>query len=125
MARPVNILIVEDVDAMRGLLETMLGGIAGVRVSGVVSNVCEARRAASRERPDLVLLDEILPGESSLDLLSEFKNQNITVLLITGMENPVHPLPPGAAGRLFKPEWHTVDADRVRFAAQIFAVAKS
>jgi response regulator of citrate/malate metabolism len=115
----VKVLIVDDVDEMAKLMETLVSGLPGVRVLGVAPNTWEARRLAQRERPDLVLLDEILPGESSLDLLAEFMAQGVPVLMITGMEEPEHPVPAGAAGRLLKPTWKTLETDRHRIAEAI------
>ena len=100
-----HILIVEDVDEMRELLKQAVTMGTQMVVSGTARNSWEARLELDRRRPDLVLLDEILPGESSLDLLKELKTQGIPVLLVTGMENPSHPIPPGAIGRLIKPSW--------------------
>ena len=121
--RPVQILIVEDVESMRSFLEVFLGAIADVKVSGVAKNTWEARIALTRQRPDLVLLDEILPGESSLDLLKEINAHGIPVLLMTGLERPTHPLPDGACARLSKPAWDSVDEDRERFKKAILKAA--
>jgi chemotaxis response regulator CheB len=116
-----QILIVEDVDIMRQLLSDMISGIAGLEVSGVAQNGWEARLELTRRRPDLVLLDEILPGESAADLLAEFHATGIPVLLLTSLEKPTHELPHGAAGRIIKPSFDTLDADRVRFGNAIFS----
>jgi len=99
-----RVLVVEDVEPMRLLIAETLRGIPGVEVSGTSRNVWEARLELSRRKPDLVLLDEILPGESSLDLLKEVQAQGIAVILLSGMEDPDHALPPGALMRLAKPE---------------------
>ena len=90
-----DILIVEDVETMRSLLEEMISGIPGCRVSGTAANVWDARIELGRRRPALVLLDEILPGESSVDLLAEIQALEVPVLLITGIENPSHACLPG------------------------------
>ena len=95
----------EDVDEMRELLRQAVIMGSEMVVSGTARNSWEARLEIDRRRPDLVLLDEVLPGESSLDLLKDLKTQGIPVLLVTGMENPSHPIPAGAIGRLFKPSW--------------------
>ena len=48
-------------------------GIPECRVSGTAQvRDWEARLELTRRRPALVLLDEILPGESSVDFLGEF-----------------------------------------------------
>lgn len=116
-----DILIVDDVDTMRSLLEELISGIPELRVSGKAKNAWEARIELGRRRPSLVLLDEILPGESSADLLAEIQSLGIPTLLITGMENPSHPLPPGAVARIGKPAWDTLEEDRKRIRTAILA----
>lgn len=112
---PIRVLIIEDVDTMRALLEHVVGGIAGVQVSGVAASGWQARVELTRRRPDLILLDEILPGESSVDLLRDYRAQGIPVILLTGLSDPRHAIGEGAAARLNKPTWETVPADRYRF----------
>ena len=116
---PLSILIVEDVPTMRSMLEQLVAALPGCKVSGSAKNGWEARIELSRRRPDLVLLDEVLPGESSLDLLKEMHALAIPVLLITGLEDAAHALPELAEGRLFKPSWDNLAADQARFAAAI------
>jgi two-component system response regulator CitB len=117
-----SVLIVEDVDTMRALLTEVVKAVPGVQVSGVARNVWEARLELSRRKPDLVLLDEILPGESSHELLAEATELGVVVLLITGLEDAQHPLIPGAAGRLMKPAWGSIPEDTQRFEAAIRAI---
>lgn len=130
----IRILVIEDVDSMRELLEHMVRGLgeAGGRYqfSGAASNGAEARFELGRRRPDLVLMDEVLPGESSLDLLEEFKAEGIPVVLLTSMKERTAeavPIPEGALGRIFKPEWRTLVADTKRISQeldQLLAVEK-
>lgn len=115
------VLIIEDVHSMRELLAQVVSGIEGLKLSGQAKNVWEARLELSRRRPALVLLDEILPGESSVDLLIEMHAQSIPVLLLTGIEDPSHPIPEGALGRLVKPTWESLAADQERFRLAIFS----
>jgi chemotaxis response regulator CheB len=104
-----QVLVVEDVDEMRELLKQVIGRVPGMAVSGTARSTWEARLLITRQRPDIVILDEILPGESSLDLLRELKTQGIPTLLITGVEHPKHPVPEEALGRLNKPTWSNVE----------------
>ena len=99
---------------MRHLLADVINGIEGFEVSGTAANSWEARIEVDRRRPDLVLLDEVLPGESGFDFLQTLSEASIPVLLITGMERATHALPPGALGRVAKPGWKTLDRDRER-----------
>ena len=112
---PRRVLIIEDVPEMLDLLRQVVTGLPGFQVSGLARDCAEARLELSRRRPDLVLLDEILPGESSLDLLREILEGSIPVLLMTGIENPKHPLPAGVTRRLLKPDWRSLVEDQSRF----------
>lgn len=120
-----RILIIEDVDSMRELLEHMVRGFEAssqYRFSGAARNGAEARFELMRRRPELVLMDEVLPGESSLDLLEEFRIEEIPVVLLTSLKDrsPAEvPLPPGALGRLVKPEWRTLSKDANRFSQEL------
>lgn len=114
LVRPVSILIVEDVAEMRTLLEALLQKMEGVKVSGLAKNGAEARLEMLRRRPDLLFLDEVLPGESSLDLLKESSLQGIPVVLITSLSNSDHGLPSEAIGRIEKPSWKTFEEDLAR-----------
>ena len=122
-ARILSILIVEDVEDMRLLLEEAIRGAAalGLKLSGSVPSVIDARLELDRRRPDLVLLDEVLPGESSDDLLADLVRDGIPVLLMTSMEEASHALGEGALGRITKPGWRTLEQDRARIAGEIRA----
>ena len=99
-----RVLIVEDVAEMRELLRAALGTMKELKVSGVAANCAEARFEIERRRPSVVLLDEILPGESSLDLLADLKAALIPVVLMTGVSDRAAPLPEGASSRVRKPD---------------------
>lgn len=99
-----RILIVEDVDEMRVFLKEALSRI-GHHVEEATTTA-EARNRIARNRPELILLDELLPGESGLDLLPELIG--VRVLLISGFEGP-RALPNGVIGRLIKKEWRKDD----------------
>ncbi len=109
-----QILVVEDIETMRQLLEYLLKGVPEVRGVGLAKNSLEARVELTRRRPHLVILDEVLPGESSLDLLAELVRLDLPVLVMSGSEGESggRPVPSGAQGRLQKPSWGSVDEDR-------------
>lgn len=116
-----SVLVVEDVDEMRLLMEELINGMSQFKVSGSCANSIEARLEITRRRPSLVLLDEILPGESSTDLLQELVADGIPVVLISGVESPTHPLPAGAKLRIAKPGWKSLDEERPRIEAQLLS----
>lgn len=123
--KSVRMLIVEDVDEMRELLTTMFEGVPDIRVSAKAASVTEGRRVVSRDRPDLVLLDEILPGEAALDWVPELVEQGIRVVLITGMDRPEHSVTPGASLRLAKPSWETLSVDLPRYVRELRALMQT
>jgi response regulator of citrate/malate metabolism len=121
MVSKIPVLIVEDVEEMRLMMEQLINGMKRFKVSGSSGSCVEARLELTRRRPSLVLLDEILPGESSQDLLREIVQDGIPVVLMTGMENPDHGLPAGARSRLIKPGWKSLVEDGVRIEAELLA----
>ena len=65
-----RILLVEDHPMVRDGLRMLLG-LAGYQVCGEAESRAEAAEAVRRTRPDLLLLDLTLWGESGLDLLRD------------------------------------------------------
>ncbi|MEK6704756.1 MAG: response regulator [Bdellovibrionota bacterium] len=120
----VRILIVEDVENMCRLLKDLLSSIDGIAVSGFARNGWEARREILRNRPDLVLLDEVLPGESSIDLLNEFNSQGLLVILLTGMKDANHQVHKKALGRIYKPSLDNLVEDKKRVGEAIFSLIR-
>jgi DNA-binding response OmpR family regulator len=114
------VLAVDDVPEMREMLRLILSGIPEVKAVIAAGNVWEARLELTRRRPALVILDEVLPGESSLDFLEELRKEGIPVVLVTGVTDRKAPLPDGASARVFKPDGRhpTADAKRFREAIQ-------
>jgi response regulator of citrate/malate metabolism len=117
-----RILIVEDIEMMLSLIEQVVASIPGHKVSGKCLNIAEARLELTRRRPDVVLMDEILPGESSYDFMKELVADGIPVILMTGMVDPSHALPPEALGRIIKPSWESMTEDGKRMGTEIAAL---
>lgn len=112
-----KVLVVDDVPEMALMLQQLVDGIEGVEIkSAIAHNTLEARIELDRRRPDIVLLDEILPGESSVDFLGELVNRGVPVILVTGVQNPTHAIPKGALVRLEKPTWKSLKALRAEYA---------
>lgn len=95
---------------MLGLLKHLFETLDRVDSVRVAKNTWEARQEIQRQRPDLILLDEVLPGESSSQLLNEATEEGIPVLLITEIQEASHSLPEAAMGRLPKPSPESWDA---------------
>jgi DNA-binding response OmpR family regulator len=77
-----SILVVEDEEAIAEAVQARLSS-EGYRVR-VANDGPQALRAASEDRPDLVVLDLMLPGMDGLEVCREIqKNEWIPVLMLT------------------------------------------
>ncbi len=99
------VLVVDD-DAeltavVRGYLEE-----EGLAVT-CAATAAEGAASAARRRPDLILLDLMLPDQSGLDLLQSLKRdaatRDIPVVVVSVVKDTVHGLTLGAAEYLVKP----------------------
>ena len=83
-----TILVAEDsADARRPLVRLLRGEGYNVLTA---ANAFEAIAAATRERPDLILLDVAMPPIDGLTLLSRIRegpggNNDVPVILVTGL----------------------------------------
>jgi DNA-binding response OmpR family regulator len=83
-----TILVVDDEPAIRVLLEHELGR-QGYRILTAQDGV-EAIRKVEHDRPDLVLLDLMLPGMSGLEVLRQTKaHGRVPVIMLTARQEEV------------------------------------
>jgi two-component system, OmpR family, KDP operon response regulator KdpE len=80
MARPLNVLVVDDEPPIRRFLRTSLGA-AGYRVSEA-EDAAAARRLLTAGKPDLVILDLGLPDKSGLELISEIRTSSTVPIVV-------------------------------------------
>lgn len=73
MKAPIRLLVVDDHTLFRRGLIALLAQYAQVQVVGEAADAGEARRGASALQPDVVLLDNHLPGVRGIDALPELK----------------------------------------------------
>jgi DNA-binding NarL/FixJ family response regulator len=87
---PIRLLLVEDQTIIRQSLRLLLQSQPGVSVVGEAGNTSEAVSVASREQPDIILLDLNLGRESGLDCLPELRSvaPEANVLILTGENDP-------------------------------------
>ena len=106
MTRGAKILVVEDDRALReGLVLNF--ELHGYRVDAAADGE-EGMQKAFDLRPDLIVLDIMLPGWSGLDILAELRdhNENVPVLILSARgstDNKVEGLNIGADDYLAKP----------------------
>jgi two-component system nitrate/nitrite response regulator NarL len=85
-----RVLIIDDHAIVRAGLHMLLESQAGISVVGEAANHTDALAIATREQPDIILLDLDLGGESSLDCLPALLavTSEARVLILTGVCNP-------------------------------------
>jgi len=110
----VKLLVVDDHTLFRRGLIALLSQDGRFEVWGEASDMGEALRAASRGLPDLILLDNHLPGVRGVDGIGALKEAfpGVHVLLLTVSENEddlTAAMQAGADGYLLK----TVESDQL------------
>jgi DNA-binding NarL/FixJ family response regulator len=122
----IRVLIVDDDPLVRGGLQMMLGGAAGIDVVGEASDGSGVLAAVDRHHPDVMLLDLRMPKLDGIGALALLKQQPAApaVVVLTTFDTDDHLLQAlrnGAAGFLVK---DTPPADIVR-AIELVAAGES
>lgn len=73
MTRPIRILLAEDDTAARTLLNDFFAPLEDMAVCAAARDGYEALELLERERPDVVLLDLIMPGLDGLGVLQQLR----------------------------------------------------
>ncbi|NLO90375.1 MAG: response regulator [Elusimicrobia bacterium] len=102
-----KILIVDDSPILRSTIRAVLER-SGYQISGEAGNSEEAMALFQKEKPDMILLDILLPGESGLDILKKIMGiaPDSKVLIITAINQESvnsEAKSLGAKGILYKP----------------------
>ena len=105
--KPVRVLIVDDHDLVRAGLKLLVQVIEGVEVVGEGSNGREAIALAQKLRPDVVLMDLLMPELNGLDATARIVAGDaavrVVILSMSAAEEAVLPaLRAGAVGYLLK-----------------------
>ena len=119
----IRILVVDDHTLFRRGLTALLSRDAGFQVAGDAADAGEALRRAAELQPDIILLDNHLPGVNGVDALASLREvaPQAKVLMLTVSEDEqdlAAALRAGASGYLLK----TMEGDAL--AAAIRRVAK-
>lgn len=75
-ANPASVLVVDDESAIREMIEFSLGR-AGLHVQGA-ADAREALTSISESRPDIILLDWMMPGISGIELTRRLRRDSVT-----------------------------------------------
>jgi CheY-like chemotaxis protein len=114
-----KILIVDDVPAAVELIrETLIrAGLApeGQHAIRAAHSVQDARLELLRHRPELLILDEVLPGESPMHLLEEPAFSDIPVILVSATAVAAKAPDLSISGRVRAklPKWGWQEVDQV------------
>ena len=86
---PLRIMIVDDHEVVRAGLRMLIDSEPGMEVVALASNRKESLAAATKESPDLILLDLDLGGENALTFITELKEtaKNARILILTGLND--------------------------------------
>jgi two-component system nitrate/nitrite response regulator NarL len=104
---PIRVLLVDDHTLFRRGLKALLAGDARFAVIGEAGDAGEAQRQAAALQPDVILLDNHLPGVSGVDALAGLRevSPGSRVLMLTVSEDEADlaaALRGGAQGYLLK-----------------------
>ena len=114
MTRSIQLLLVDDHTLFRRGLKALLSQDERFLVAGEAGDVGEALRCLAQQRPDVILLDNHLPGVRGVDAIPALKEAApaARVLMLTVSENEndlAAALQAGADGYLLK----TVESDQL------------
>ena len=86
---PVRLMVVDDHTLFRRGLVALLAGDASLRVVGEASDAGEAVRKAAALQPDVILLDNHLPGVTGIQALGQLKDAaaHARIILLTVSED--------------------------------------
>ncbi len=83
---PAKVLIVDDNEQNVELLQAYIEEIEGARITTAADGL-EALRAVSEEKPDLILLDVMMPNMSGFEVCKQLKEdpttRDIPVIMVT------------------------------------------
>ncbi len=104
----ISVLIVDDHTVVRKGLRSLLSGEKyGIEVIGEASNGNEAVQKVEELRPDVILMDLVMPGKSGIEAIKEIKEiqPHARILVLTSFaddENVKSAIKSGAYGFLLK-----------------------
>ena len=105
MTEKIKILIIDDDTRLRELLKKYLEN--NNFLTDIVKNTSESREKLKNTKYNLLIIDVMLPGETGIDFLKEFrKSSNIPAIILSAMsdvEDRIYGLENGANDYITKP----------------------
>jgi DNA-binding NarL/FixJ family response regulator len=86
----VGVMIIDDHKVVRSGLRMLIDGNARMKVVAEAGSREEAIAVATREQPDVILLDLVLGQENGTDLIPELLKaaEEVRILILTGLHDP-------------------------------------
>jgi NarL family two-component system response regulator LiaR len=102
MTKTIRVLVADDHPVVREGLRFLLDTEPGLELVGEAENGAQAVELARSTRPDVILLDLVMPQKSGLQALEEIKKNdpNARVLVVTSFANDDQVFPAIKAGAL-------------------------
>ncbi len=96
----IRVLIIDDHAVVRSGLRLLLDAEADITVVGEAGSADDGVRAARLEKPDVVLLDVVMPGRSGIEATPELRKaaSNARVLVLSMQDDPSYVREAFAAG---------------------------
>jgi len=107
MTSQISILLVEDHTIVRGGLAAIIGFEADMKVVGEASDGVEAVLLARKLRPDVIIMDLLMPNKDGIDAMIEIKAEDpdAHILVLTSFgdtEKMLQAVKAGAQGYILK-----------------------
>lgn len=77
-----QVMIADDTQEIRSLLELLLSEIEGVALSGKAENGIEALKMVRESHPDVLVLDVSMPEMSGIEVLKEIRKDDQSTIVI-------------------------------------------
>ena len=121
--RSIRVLIVDDHAVVRSGIRLLLEAEEDIEVIGEAGTADEGIRAARLEKPDVVLLDVVMPGRSGIDATPDIRSaaKDSAVLVLSMQDDPSYvreAFASGASGYILK---EAVDVEVVQAVREVAA----
>ena len=122
----IKIFVVDDSAAFRASLKKGLSETANIEIVGEASDAFEARDKIMASKPDVLVMDVVMPKMDGITFLKQLMKQYpIPCVMISSMARDKEALEAGAAGFIMKPKsaadnqtFYTLLSSKISFAAK-------